>query len=198
MIKNVPRLTAEEALMAVVEWVSGPAGCGDNVGTAPTGTTWIGVDGLGGAGKTSFADRLQERLPGSAVIHVDDFFRPGVDGWDRGGFVREILEPVRAGRPGHYRRWDWVAEEPGEPLTVRPGGILIVEGVSSTDVRLGVDWEVTLWLDAPADLRWNRVMDRDGEAFRDTWLNVWLPSEQAYEAAQHPQSRVDLIVSITP
>jgi hypothetical protein len=28
-----------------------------------------------------------------------------------------------------------------------------------------------------------------------TWLDAWMPSEEAYIAAQRPQQRVDLVVS---
>lgn len=187
MTRKVPNLTPDAAVREVVERVGGRGG-----------TRWIGIDGFGGAGKTSFAERLRQALPESLVVHVDDFFRPDVDGWDRGGFRTAIVEPVLAGRPGRYRRWDWETATIGEMIEVPPGRPLIVEGVSSTDVRLGIAWDLTLWLDLPAAERWRRVMARDGDAFRDLWLNTWIPSEQAYAAAQHPQARVDLIVTPPP
>lgn len=184
MTRKVPNLTPDAAVREVVERV----GHG-------SGTRWVGVDGFGGAGKTSFAGRLQSALPEAVVIHVDDFFRPDVDGWDRDGFRTAIVDPVLAGRTGRYRRWDWESATVGEMIEVPPGRLLIVEGVSATDVRLKIDWDLTLWLDVPAAERWRRVMDRDGDAFRDLWVNTWIPSEQAYAAAQRPMDRVDLIIS---
>ena len=46
------------------------------------GTRWIGVDGLGAAGKTTLAARISAMLPGSVVVSVDDFGRAGLTGWD--------------------------------------------------------------------------------------------------------------------
>ena len=72
--------------------------------------------------------------------------------------------------------------------------MLVVEGVSSTDVRLGVPWDVTLWVDVPAEVRLARALARDGEAMREQWVDRWMPAEDAYEAAQRPQDRVDAVV----
>lgn len=71
------------------------------------GTRWIGVDGKGATGKTGLADRIAAALPGSVVVHIDDFARPDVQGWERDRFVRQVLQPLLAGRPGRYQRWDF-------------------------------------------------------------------------------------------
>jgi uridine kinase len=81
---------------------------------------------------------------------------------------------------------DWVEVPAGMPV--------IIEGVSATDERIGVPWDVTLWLDVPADVRWQRILERDPERL-ERWRTDWLPSEQAYAAAQHPMARVDLLVA---
>src|SRR5215212_10052196 len=66
------------------------------------GTRWIGVDGKGATGKTTLAARIAAALPGSVVVHIDDFARPDVQGWERDRFVRQVLKPLLAGRPGGY------------------------------------------------------------------------------------------------
>jgi hypothetical protein len=38
-----------------------------------------------------------------------------------------------------------------------------------------------------------RAMERDGPERIGRWLNDWMPSEDAYEATQRPQDRVDLV-----
>ncbi|HEX3198394.1 MAG TPA: hypothetical protein VHR39_12675, partial [Propionibacteriaceae bacterium] len=40
------------------------------------GTRWVGVDGKGATGKTTLAARIAAALPGSVVVHIDDFARP--------------------------------------------------------------------------------------------------------------------------
>lgn len=158
------------------------------------GTCWVGIDGLGASGKTTLAGRVAAALPGAVVVGIDDFARPSVPGWERDRFVEQVLQPLLAGHPGRYQRWDWHADAGAEWHDVPTGCPVVVEGVSSTDVRLGVPWDVTVWVDAPYDLRLARATQRDGPGMLERWLTDWMPSEQAYEAAQHPQDRVDAVV----
>ena len=159
-----------------------------------TGTRWVGVDGLGAAGKTTLAARLAAALPGAAVVAVDDFARPGIRGWDRDRFVAQLLLPLLAGRVARYQRWDFDADSGAEWLEVQPGHPVVVEGVSATDVRVPVPWDLTLWVDVPREERHRRAYARDGAERWPRWVTDWFPSEEAYEAEQRPQGRVDLIV----
>ena len=162
-----------------------------------TGTRWVGIDGLGASGKTTLAAAVAAVLPGAAVVHVDDFARPSVETWERDRFVVQVLAPLAAGRPARYERWDWGSDGSAGWSEVVPGVPVVVEGVSSTDVRLGVPWDVTLWLDVSHDVRLARALARDGEAMREQWVERWMPAEAAYEAAQRPQHRVDAVVTGT-
>jgi uridine kinase len=157
------------------------------------GTRWIGVDGKGATGKTRLADRIAVALPRSVVVHIDDFARPDVQGWERDRFIRQVLKPLLAGRPGRYQRWDFDRNVGAEWHTVPSGVPVIVEGVSATDERLGVPWDFTIWVEAPYWVRLARALERDGPERMDRWLTDWMPSEDAYEAAQRPQDRVDLV-----
>jgi hypothetical protein len=158
-----------------------------------TGTRWVGVDGLGASGKTTLATRIAAALPAAVVVHNDDFARPGLVGWDRDRFVRQVLEPLLAGRPGRYQRWDFDADVGAEWHTVPVGVPVIVEGVSSTDVRVPVPWDFTIWIEVPKSVRYARIAERDGPGLRQRWLTDWIPSEEAYAAAQRPEDRVDLV-----
>ena len=157
------------------------------------GTRWIGVDGKGASGKTTLADRIAAALPGSVVVHIDDFSRPDVRGWERDRFVRQVLQPLLAGRPGRYQRWDFDRNVGAEWRAVPVDVPVVVEGVSATDVRLGVPWDFTIWVEVPYEIRLARAMQRDGPERMNRWLTDWMPSEDAYEEAQRPQDRVDLV-----
>ena len=162
-----------------------------------TGTRWVGIDGKGGSGKTTLAAAVAAGLPAAVVVHVDDFARPSVETWERDRFVAQVLAPLAAGQPARYERWDWDTDASAGWAEVGVGVAVVVEGVSSTDVRLGVPWDVTLWVDAPHEVRLARALARDGEAMRQQWVDAWMPAEDAYEAAQRPQERVDAVVSGT-
>lgn len=158
------------------------------------GTRWVGIDGKGAAGKTTLAAAVAAVLPGAVVVHVDDFARPRVETWERDRFVEQVLVPLLGGRPARYERWDWGRDASAGWDEVAVGVPVVVEGVSSTDVRLGVPWDVTLWLDLPAEVRLRRALERDGEGMRAQWVERWMPAEDAYEATQRPQDRVDAVV----
>ena len=160
-----------------------------------SGTRWIGVDGFGAAGKSTLARKIAAELPGAHIIEVDDFARAGVTGWDRELFGAQVLRPLLEGRPACYQRWDLAADTGLDWVEVPAGLPLVVEGVSATDERVPVPWDVTMWVATPAAVRRRRILarDRDPEVL-ERWRTDWLPSEQSYAAAQRPWRRVDLII----
>jgi uridine kinase len=158
------------------------------------GTRWVGVDGFGAAGKTTLAAAVARAVPAAVVVHVDDFARPSVSGWERDRFVAQVLTPLAQGRPARYQRWDWGSDTGAEWHEVAPGVPVVVEGVSSTDERLGVPWDVRVWVEADREVRLARALERDGEAMLERWLHDWMPSEERYAAAQRPRERADLVV----
>jgi uridine kinase len=163
-----------------------------------TGTRWIGVDGFGAAGKSTLAQRIAAELPEAQVVEVDDFGRVGVPGWDRELFCRQVLVPLLAGRPARYQRWDLVADAGLDWVDVPSGVPVVIEGVSATDDRVPVPWDLKLWVAAPAAVRRRRIKARDADpVLLERWRTDWLPGEQAYAAAQRPWLRADLIVTTT-
>jgi uridine kinase len=158
------------------------------------GTRWVGIDGKGASGKTTLAAAVAAALRDAVVVHVDDFARPSVETWERDRFVAQVLVPLAAGRSARYERWDWDSDASAGWAEVPVGVPVVVEGVSSTDVRLGVPWDVALWVEVPYEVRLTRALARDGEGMREQWVERWMPAEDAYEAAQRPQDRVDAVV----
>jgi uridine kinase len=161
---------------------------------APGRTVFIGVDGRAGAGKTTLADAIAAAVPGAVVVHVDDFAGPLVPEWDWPRFQEQVVAPLRAGRPARYQRWEWNRDEPAEWHEIPPGRPVVVEGVSSTRGEVDVPWALQIWVDAPREVRLRRAVERDGAGMLAHWLDVWMPSEEAYIAREGPQERVDLLV----
>ncbi len=161
--------------------------------TAP-GPGWVAVDGFGASGKTTFAATLVAAVPGAQLVHLDDFARPGTPGWRRDLFVEALLSPLLAGQPARYRTWDLVADVPTGWAEVQPGRPVVVEGVSVTDQRVPVPWDVVVWVHAERELRHARARRRDGEALWPTWRDEWIPSEDAWARSQRPRERADLVV----
>jgi len=157
-------------------------------------TKIVAIDGYGGSGKSELADRLACKLGETTVVRTDDFARPNVVGWEWDRLRAQVLEPLTSDSPGRYPRYDWDSDRPAEWHEIPVGGTLIVEGVSSMRDELGRYWDYAIWLDCPHELRLQRGIERDGEAMRSKWTDVWIPEEDAYFNAQRPDKKADLVI----
>jgi uridine kinase len=178
------RASGAEAIAAVTELDS----------RIPDRTVWVGVDGFGAAGKSSLANAIAAAVGRASVVHVDDFSGPRMREWDWARFAEQVTQPLLAGRVARYQVWDWDRDVGGEWCEVPPGRIVVVEGVSATRAEVAVPWDLTIWMEAPRELRLQRALERDGPGMMNRWLDDWMPSEEAYAARERPQQRVDLIV----
>ncbi len=168
----------------------------------------IAVDGGGGAGKTTFASCLQKAIPGSHIVKIDDFYRPpqlrtpvlstneinpNFD-WDR---IRTlVLEAVRGDKDISYQLYDFeVGTLKGEVVTIPRDATIIVEGVWSMQEAFLDFYDYRIWLEAPADLRLERGVSRDGEELRQVWVDEWIPIDESYKKIQAPHLRADIIVN---
>jgi uridine kinase len=157
-------------------------------------TVLVAIDGAGGAGKSTLASAIADRFDNTHIVCLDDFSQPSRPGWDQERFRLQVLDPLLAGQAASYQRWDWPTNSGAEWHQIPAGCLVLVEGVSSTRTELGDCWDLTLWVETPRALRLARGVQRDGEAMRSRWTDVWMPEEDAYIAAQHPGRRADLII----
>ncbi|GIG61026.1 hypothetical protein Lfu02_53980 [Longispora fulva] len=148
----------------------------------------VAVDGPSGAGKTTFAERLagavRARGGRVVVVHLDDL----LDGWDDLSTMWPrveawLLGPLRAGSVARFRAYDWrVGGFSGVWREARPEEVLVLEGVSSARAVVRPELVASVFLDAPAEVRLARVLDRDGEELREPLLR-WAEAERAHFAA---------------
>ena len=136
-------------------------------------TLLVGIDGPGGAGKSSFTQALARKRSDVTVVEMDDFFLPssarlsgdprskpiGADfDWQR--LRAQVLLPLGQDQPGWYQRYDWDHDRLAEWHTVPIGGTVIVEGVYSTRNELAAWYDVTIWLECPPEIRLARGIAR--------------------------------------
>lgn len=154
------------------------------------------VDGPAGSGKSTLAAEVAT-LTGAPVVHLDDLY-PGWDGlFAVDHAVLGLLRPLAAGRVGHYRRWDWYAEEYRETVEVEPAALLVLEGVGAGN-RAWADLVTTLvWVEAPAPVRSARALERDGDGLLEHW-EAWTRDEQRLFREQGTRARADLVVETGP
>lgn len=143
----------------------------------------IAVDGGAAAGKTTLAGRLAAALPGSSVLHLDDLLAGWAGQFDFAGRLRrDVLEPLAAGRPGRYRRYDWPAGRFAEEVPVAVPDVLVVEGVSAIDACAG-RLSLGIFIAVDRAVRERRWIARDGP-MQPAW-RAWLDAEDRY-FAEHP------------
>ena len=91
----------------------------------------VAIDGPGGAGKSSFAERLAGAAGGAPIDHTDDFASADnpLNWWPR--LLQQVIVPLKRGEAAHFQRYVWSAESLAEWQTIEPAPIVIIEGVSS-------------------------------------------------------------------
>lgn len=155
------------------------------------GVRLIAVDGPAGSGKTTLADALSAR--GATVLHLDDLYEgwSGLEGslWPR--LSAQVLEPLRRGVPGRYQRYDWYSGAFEEWVDVPVPDLLVVEGCGSARRAVDPFAVLRVWVEAPADLRLERGLARDGADAREHWL-AWMADEAAHFARERTRERADV------
>lgn len=173
-------------------------------------TLLVGIDGPGGAGKSTLAATLAawavgvQVVPAGDIVRVDDFYRPTAERLGRpaaallvapdvdlGRLRRQVLAPLREDWVTVYQRYDWGTDALAEWHTVRPGGLVVVEGVYALLPLLADVYDLTVWVDCSREVR----LARDGEAARQQWVRDWMPAEDRYMARYRPMDCASLRVS---
>ena len=154
----------------------------------------VGIDGLGGSGKSTAARNIKDNVPETTTIVMDDFYVPELAraDWDR--VYEQVVEPLSKGRQASYQRFDWGTGKLAEWHDVEPKGVIVVEGVYSVHRRLRDAYDYKIWVEAPHELRLERGIERDGESSRRQWVKEWMPREEEYKESQSPQEIADLII----
>lgn len=125
------------------------------------------IDGPAGAGKTTFAAKLEAELSvnGSVrVIHMDDLY----NGWDNAlsNPLAEILDRIStahiAGREFVIKIFNWHTMAFDREEKITPTDYLIIEGVGAAQQIVRETGATTYWLDIEPEIGLQRVLDRDG------------------------------------
>jgi uridine kinase len=130
-------------------------------------------------------------------VHLDDLYEgwAGLDGVEA-RLVSQVLDPVAAGRVARFHRYDWSAREFADWVSVPSAPVLVVEGCGSASRRARDRATLVVWVEAPADLRLERGLTRDGDHVRDEWVR-WLGLETVHFARESTRASADVVVDGT-
>ena len=183
-------------------------------------TLIVGIDGAGGAGKSTISDTLEKELRSEgynvAVFHIDDMIHPRAVRynddypqweqyyylqWRYDYFMREVISPIREGRSlGAIELYDKENDSYKTVLSDIPAGsIVIVEGVFLLRSELEGAFDVTVYIDVSKEERLERVLKRDGyigdsEAILKKYNERYFPAEDHYFEECSPKERADIII----
>jgi uridine kinase len=167
----------------------------------------VGIDGRGGAGKSTLAHELALLRDDVAVVEGDDFYRPlnestraaltpieAVDllfDWER--LREEVLGPLVRGEDARYRRYDWpTARLAQDVATVQARGVVVVEGSYVARPALRGYLDLIVVVEAPRALCLARQLER-GES-EPQQITRWQAANDWYLERQDPGRVADLIV----
>jgi uridine kinase len=153
----------------------------------------VGIDGFGGAGKSTLATAVATQLGDAVVVAMDDFIvKERVDDdswervWDRARLRADVLDPFRAGRSVAFRRLLWDENALSEPIELGTAGILIVEGITALHPELAGSYDHSVWVDTPLEIATARGRARDAGNENEGRWERWALNDRRYLEAHRP------------
>jgi len=147
---------------------------------------------------------------------VDDFHQPRavshrrgrnspegfwLDSFDVGALIRELLDPLRDGRPVRLRWHDLTTDRHVDDpsIAVASGTVVVLDGLFLHRDELASRWDLSLWLEAPFAITAARMAVRDGSPADPSHpaMRRYVEGQRLYFAACSPRDRADLVVDNT-
>ena len=188
----------------------------------PDGYVRVGIDGVDGAGKTTFADALAAHLAAAGRpcvrVRADDFLNPRAvrhargrdspegffrDSYDVGRLHDDVLGPFAASGSGRYRdrslalASDTRLDPPW--LQARSGTTLVLDGMFlHRDELVGI-WDVSVLLEVPFAETARRMALRDGSHPDPAHpsLRRYVEGQRLYLRTCVPRERADVVIDNT-
>jgi len=158
----------------------------------------IGIDGLGGSGKSTFAKELIDSLSNTEIVHMDDFYKPetlrrGSNSISEiGAFFNwrklesKVLIPFTNNLEISFQKYDWPSDSLKNWQNISEESNIIVEGVYSTRKELSKYYDFKIWINCLPEIRLARGIKRDGIEIKEYWQNVWMKQENEYLEKHKP------------
>ncbi|WP_312667209.1 hypothetical protein [Tissierella praeacuta] len=184
-------------------------------------TIIVGIDGLGGAGKSAITELLKTQLQNSnyypVVLHIDDFIYPRYIRYDEfkeewycyyniqwryDYLIKEILLPVREGieidkQVELYEKENdlYILEQ----IKIPQCSILLIEGIFLQRKEIKEYFDYMVYVELPKDIRLSRVINRDTYIGDDKDIKLkyerrYFPAEDKYIKDYCPAENADFVL----
>jgi uridine kinase len=162
----------------------------------------IGIEGYGGSGKTTLANKLAGALENAHVINIDAFIikeKVTEPSWDNGAFDRNRLEqqvllPASQGQKVSYEALLWESNSLSTPKVVPDVDYLIVEGISCYHPDIAHYYDYKIWVATPIEISKERGRARDRGNENAQYWDIWAENDVAYQQKYHPERVADFTV----
>jgi uridine kinase len=166
----------------------------------------VAIEGGSASGKSTLADMLSE-IYDCNIFHMDDFFlRPEQrtpqrlsemgGNIDRERFEEEVALPLCKGESVCFRRFSCGTQTLGEPISVEPKRITVVEGVYSMHPSFSRYYDLSVFLEITPDLQRKRITLRNSPIFAKRFFEEWIPLEERYFVGADVKLRADMIIDV--
>lgn len=183
--------------------------------------TVIGIDGLGGSGKSMISDMLSETLfskgYNNIIFHLDDFIFPRSVRYDEQHsqwqcyysiqwrydyFINKVLLPIKKNQTfdDYIELYDKENDNyKKQKLEIQNRTIIIVEGIFLQRKELKDLFDYVIYIDVPESERLERLVKRDTYIGSDLeivskYQNRYFPAEHKYIAEYSPKHLADCVI----
>ncbi|WFA07703.1 adenylyl-sulfate kinase [Tissierella sp. Yu-01] len=183
----------------------------------------VGIDGLGGAGKSTVANLLEQKLLNENysvyILHIDDFIHEkrvryseskeewycyyNIQ-WRYDYLIKEILLPIK--NKGKIEKQIELYDKENdthilESICIPQNTVLLLEGMFLQRKELKRYLDFTIYLEVPQEVRLERVLLRDKyigelEDIRYKYERRYFPAEEKYILEYSPIENADLVLRI--
>lgn len=149
----------------------------------------IAVEGRCASGKTTICNKLQN----ATIIHADDFFsKTDLLDYD---LLKKLLDKLQIGKNIKYTAYSCQTNSYYEKEIIDVKPIVIIEGVYSYSNPLKKYYTNLVYIETSKDLQSKRLMQKtNNKNIIDSYLNKWIPREEAYFNENNYIEIADLII----
>jgi len=156
----------------------------------------IAIDGNGGSGKTTLSRIIKKSVPKVNVIRRDLYPSPYSEdqGFDAKYLRKEILLPLKKGITVSPQIYHWPKKKFVQGGEIPAKEVIILEGTLSMHKDLIDLYDYKIWIECPFETGMQRALKRDNNAYKEKWINVWIPRMKEYINTQNPAEKADIVV----
>jgi uridine kinase len=162
----------------------------------------IGVEGFGGAGKSTLANKLKNALGNAYIVQTDDFIikenltlvSPDMECYDLKRLEQEVLMPAANGKTISFQKLDWASNKLSKPIEVPPVDYLIVEGITSYHPDIVKYYDYKIWVDTPIDVASKRGREKDAGTENEQHWDLWSKNDLSYKVKYQPEKVADFVI----